>query len=89
MTPKERDIFHHIIVPDLEKLASRSKRLKEELLSTIRILAEEGFGRSWVKYQWFNFKKKVRLGFILCTTPEDIGDKRSAFRSYSARANIS
>ena len=62
MTTKEREAFHHIIVPDLEKLASRSKRLKEERLSTIRILAEEGFGRSWVKYQRFNFKKKCMHG---------------------------
>lgn len=83
MPPRERDIFHHLIVPDLEKLAARSRRLKEELLSTIRILAEEGFTKSWVKYQRFKFEKRVRLGFILCTTPEDIGDRRSAFRSYS------
>jgi hypothetical protein len=83
MTPNERKVFHHIIVPDLEKLASRSKRLKEELLSTIRILTEEGFGESWVKYQRFRFKEKVVIGFILCTTPEDLGDRRSAFRSYS------
>jgi hypothetical protein len=83
MTPNERRIFHHIIVPDLEKLASRSKRLKEELLSTIRILAEEGFKKSWIKYQTFEFEERIQLGFVLCTTPEDIGDKRSAFRSYS------
>jgi hypothetical protein len=86
MPPKERDMFHHIIVPDLEKLASRSKRLKEELLSTIRILAEEGFERSLVRTQMFDFEKsgkRALVGFILCTTPEDIGDRRSAFRSYS------
>jgi len=83
MTQNERRIFHHIIVPDLEKLASRSKRLKEELLSTIRILTEEGFGQSWVKYQRFKFEEKVVIGFLLCTTPEDLGDRRSAFRSYS------
>ena len=83
ISPKERDIFHHVIVPDLEKLASRSRRLREELLSTIRILAEEGFTKSLVKYQMYNFQKRVTLGFILCTTPEDIGDRRSAFRSYS------
>lgn len=83
MSPKERNRFHHLIVPDLEKLASRSRRLREELLSTIRILAEEGFAKSLVKYQTYNFPKRVKLGFILCTTPEDIGDRRSAFRSYS------
>jgi len=83
MPPKERDVFHHLIVPDLEKLASRSRRLKEELLSTIRILAEEGFTKSLVKYQWYDFPNRVTVGFILCTTPEDIGDRRSAFRSYS------
>jgi len=83
MSPKERGMFHHIIVPDLEKLASRSKRLKEELLSTIRILSEEGFVRSMVRTQMFHFKKRVTVGFVLCTTPEDIGDRRSALRSYS------
>lgn len=83
MPPKEREIFHHIIVPDLEKLASRSKRLKEELLSTIRILAEEGFEKSYLRSQFFAFEKRVYVAFILCTTPEDIGDRRSAFRSYS------
>jgi len=83
MLPKERAVFHHLIVPDLEKLASRSRRLKEELLSTIRILAEEGFTKSLVKYQWYDFPDRVTVGFILCTTPEDIGDRRSAFRSYS------
>lgn len=83
MSPKEREIFHHLIVPDLEKLASRSKRLKEELLSTIRILSEEGMLKSLVRTQTFKFPKRVYVAFILCTTPEDIGDRRSAFRSYS------
>jgi hypothetical protein len=83
MSPKERKEFHHIIVPDLEKLASRSKRLKEELLATIRTLAEEGLERVWVRTQMFDFGERITLGFILCTTPDDIGDKRSAFRSYS------
>jgi hypothetical protein len=83
MPAKEREMFHHVIVPDLEKLASRSKRLREELLSTIRILAEEGFERSLVRTQMFEFGKRTTVGFILCTTPEDIGDRRSAFRSYS------
>lgn len=83
LSEKERAALHHILVPDLEKVASRSKRLKEELLSTIRILTEEGFKRSEVRGQRFNFKKRVQVGFILCTTPDDIGDRRSAFRSYS------
>jgi hypothetical protein len=83
MAPQERAIFHHIIVPDLEKLASRSRRLREELLSTIKILSEEGFGQSWVKYQRFKFPEKVYIGFVLCTTPEDIGDRRSMFRDYA------
>jgi hypothetical protein len=83
MPEKEREIFHHIIVPDLEKVASRSKTLKEELFAAIRILAEEGLERVWVRTQYFDFGKRIILGFILCTTPEDVGDRRSIVRSYS------
>lgn len=83
MTSRERHMFHHIVIPDLEKVAERSKRLKGELLATIRILQEEGLRSSLVRGYRFEFDPPAKIAFIMCTTPEDLGDKRSVFRSYS------
>jgi hypothetical protein len=83
MPPRERQHFHHIIIPDLEKIASKSRRFKLELLSAIRVISEEGYLRSWVKGMHFEFDKRLNVGFILCTTPEDIAHHSDIYKSSS------
>jgi hypothetical protein len=83
MTSKDREIFHHVVIPDLEKIGSRNRSVKEELLSKMRILMDEGLRRVCTGRDFLDLEEPLRLGFLMCTTPEDIGDKRSIFRSLS------
>jgi hypothetical protein len=79
----ERKLFHHIVIPDLEKIGARNRSVREELLSKQRILMDEGLQRVCTARDTLELKKPIKLGFLMCTTPEDIGDKRSVFRSLS------
>jgi hypothetical protein len=83
LTEEERSMFHHIVIPDLEKIGSRNRSVRDELLSKMRILMEEGLQRVCTGRDNLELKKPIVLGFLMCTTPEDIGDKRSVFRSLS------
>lgn len=83
MTEKDQAMFHHVVIPDLEKIGSRSRTVREELLSKMRILMDEGLQQVCTGRDLLNLKTPLRLGFLMCTTPEDIGDRRSIFRSLS------
>jgi hypothetical protein len=83
MTERDREMFHHVVIPDLEKIGSRNRSVKEELLSKMRILMDEGLQRVCTGRDYLDLKAPLRLGFLMCTTPEDIGDRRSVFRSLS------
>jgi hypothetical protein len=83
LSEKDREMFHHVVIPDLEKIGSRNRSVKEELLAKMRILMDEGIQSVCTGRDFLNLDKPLRLGFLMCTTPEDIGDKRSVFRSLS------
>lgn len=81
MPAEEREALHHLVIPDLEKLRSRGKSVREELMASFRELTEEGIGRMHTGKINVNFDPPIVMGIVACTTPEDIGDKRSVLRN--------
>lgn len=88
MSGKDLDIFHHLIIPDLEKIGSRNRVVRNELLAKFRILMEEGLQNVSTGRDWLHLDKPLQLGIIMCTTPDDLGDKRSVFRSLSFQSRL-
>jgi len=88
MSGRDLKIFHHIVIPDLEKIGSRSRVVRNELLSKFRILMDEGLQHVSTGRDWLHLDEPVRLGILMCTTPDDLGDKRSVFRSLSFQSRI-
>jgi hypothetical protein len=88
MSEKDRKNFHHIVVPDLEKIGSRNRDVRDELLSMFRVVMDEGLKSTCTGKQKIDLKEPVRLGILMCTTPEDLGDKRSVFRTLSFQSRI-
>jgi len=83
MTDEERETIHHFIIPDLERISGRGKTVKREFLATMRILEEEGLTEKITGKIHLSLEKPFQVGFICATTPEDLGDRRSIFRSLS------
>jgi hypothetical protein len=75
-TPEDRAMLHHIIISDLEKLAARIGSF-EKNCSKMRILMEEGLEEICTGRDRIHFDKPIQIGFLMYTTPDDIGDKRS------------
>jgi hypothetical protein len=88
MSGRDLDDVHHIVIPDLEKIASRNRVVRNELLSKLRILTEEGIQNVSTGRDWLHLDKPFRVGVIMCTTPDDLGDKRSVFRSLSMQSRL-
>ena len=88
MSGRDLKIFHHIIIPDLEKIGSRNRVVRDELLSKFRILMDEGLQHVSTGRDWLHLDEPVRLGILMCTTPDDLGDKRSVFRTLSFQSRI-
>lgn len=83
MNKKELEAYHHFIIVDLEQYASYSREVKEQFLSFVRGTAAEGVKRYRTKNINLNLDERKQFGFLMCTTPDDLGDKRSVFRSLS------
>lgn len=88
MSGEDLDNFHHLVIPDLEKLASRNRAVRNELLAKLRILMEEGIQHVSTGRDWLHLDKPLKLGVIMCTTPDDLGDRRSVFRSLSFQSRL-
>jgi len=88
MSEKDRKIVHHIVVPDLEKIGSRNREVRDELLSMFRVIMDEGLKKTCTGRQKIDLEEPVRLGVLMCTTPEDLGDRRSVFRTLSFQSRI-
>lgn len=88
MSDKDRKTLHHIVVPDLEKIGSRNREVRNELLSMFRVIMDEGLKRTCTGRQKINIDKPIRLGVLMCTTPEDLGDRRSVFRTLSFQSRL-
>lgn len=80
--------LHHLIIPDLERISARSKSTRKELLSDLRILMQEGLTRKHTGRMNVTFNPPVRMGLIMCTTPDDLGDRRSVLRSLSFLSRV-
>lgn len=88
MSEEERRNFHHIVVPDLEKLGSRKVSVREEILSMFRIVMDEGLRDFSTGKLVLHLPEPVVLGLVMCTTPEDIGDRRSIYRTLSFQSRL-
>ena len=83
MSKTERKMFHHLVIPDLERIGARSRTVRKELLATLQIAMQEGLTRIQTHFTKLKCTPPIRLGVIMCTTPDDLGDKRSVFRRVS------
>jgi len=81
MPSKQRELLHHLVIPDLEKLRSRGRSVREELMASFRDLTEEGLGKMHTGKMNVSFNPPIVMGVVACTTPEDIGDRRSVLRN--------
>ena len=88
MSGTDLENFHHMIVADLEKLASRNRSVRNELLAKFRILMDEGLKDVSTGRDRLHLDKPLRLGIVMATTPDDLGDKRSVFRTLSFQSRI-
>jgi len=88
MSQKDRETFHHLIIPDLEKIGSRNRAVRDELLSMLRIVMDEGLKDFTTGRLVLHLENPVVLGVLMCTTPEDIGDRRSVFRTLSFQSRL-
>lgn len=88
MSGREVDIFHHIIIADLEKISARNRVVRNELLAKFRILMDEGLQDVSTGRDRLHLDKPLQLGIIMATTPDDLGDKRSVFRSLSFQSRL-
>jgi hypothetical protein len=83
MSEIDRKIFHHLVIPDLERIGARSRTVRRELLATLQVAMQEGLTKIQTHFTKLECNPPIRLGVIMCTTPDDLGDKRSVFRRVS------
>jgi len=83
MSETERELFHHIVIPDLERIGARSRTVRKELMATLQITMQEGLTHVHTHFTKLSCNPPIRLGVIMCTTPDDLGDARSVFRRLS------
>jgi hypothetical protein len=88
MTEKQRAELHHLVLPDLEKLRSRGRSVREELMASFRDLMEEGLKSMHTGKIDVKFNPPVVMGVVACTTPEDIGDRRSVLRNVTLQSRF-
>lgn len=83
MSARELEIYHHFIMLDLENFDSMSRDVKKPFMAFVRQLQQEGAKHYHTARINLDLEVRKSFGFIMCTTPEDLGDRRSAFRSLS------
>jgi len=83
MSETERTLFHHLTIPDLERIRARSRSVRAELIATLQIAMQEGLTRVRTHFVKLECNPPVRIGVIICTTPDDLFDRRSVFRRVS------
>jgi hypothetical protein len=80
---KGRKRFHHIVIPDLERLNARGQKVKAEILAVFKLLMAEGIGNVRTKFIKFDLgKDPYQAGLIMCVTPDDM-HPRSAIHNIS------
>jgi hypothetical protein len=88
MPEKDRRTLHHIAMPDLEKIGARNREVRDELLSMFRVIMDEGLKDFATGRLVLHLNEPVKLGVLMCTTPEDLGDRRSVFRTLSFQSRV-
>lgn len=76
---KQLNAIHHLILPDLEKVSSRTRTVKNELRSFLQTLMWDGVQNVDTYNIHLNFPHRLRLAIIACVTP-DVFNAKSAFR---------
>lgn len=81
LTPQELELYHHFIILDLENYMSMGRDVKEQFLALLKQTTAEGFQRYRTGRMRLELPYRKSFGFLMATTPEDLGDKRSVFRN--------
>ena len=71
--------YHHILIPDLEKVTSRSRTVKNELRSFLQTLMWDGVQRVDTYNIHLELPSRLKIAIIACVTP-DVFSPKSAFR---------
>jgi hypothetical protein len=83
MTEKDIESTHHFVVLDLENMQAFNRAVREQFLAFIKQATQEGIKTYRTGNINLQLKNRKNFGFLMCTTPSDLGDKRSVFRSLS------
>lgn len=83
MNETDRRMFHHLVIPDLERIGARSRTVRKQLLATLQVAMQEGITKIHTHFTKIECNPPIRLGVVMATTPTDLGDKRSVFRRLS------
>jgi len=71
--------YHHILIPDLEKITSRSRTVKNELRSFLQTLMWDGIQDVDTYNIHLHFPSRLKMSVIACVTP-DVFNTKSSFR---------
>ena len=71
--------YHHLLIPDLEKVTSRSRTVKNELRSFLQTLMFDGVQRVDTYNIHLDLPYRYKIGVIACVTP-DVFNEKSSFR---------
>jgi len=71
--------YHHLLIPDLEKVSSRTRTVKNELRSFLQTLMWDGVQRVDTYNIHLDLPYRLKMAVIACVTP-DVFNEKSAFR---------
>jgi hypothetical protein len=71
--------YHHLLIPDLEKVSARTRTVKNELRSFLQALMWDGVERVDTYNIHLELPSRLKMAVIACVTP-DVFNEKSAFR---------
>ena len=71
--------YHHLLIPDLEKICSRGRYVKNELRSFLQTLMFDGVQTVDTYNIHLDLPYRYKIGVVACVTP-DVFNEKSSFR---------
>jgi hypothetical protein len=76
---RQLTVYHHLLIPDLEKVTARTRTVKNELRALLQGLMFDGIQHHHTYYIDLDLPYRYKLGVIACVTP-DVFNKKSSYR---------